>query len=110
MKTKIENVDLSLTTKRSSLPTRNPVAGRFRLSPELDTASFVEEDCTIIFGDAKSKRIMQGKGCSVWWNPEKRTYKACITMTTERASVNQAEWNFEDCLNFIKRRIINERD
>lgn len=110
MRSHIEKVDLSVTTKKNSLPTSKPVAGRFRLSPTLDEASFVEEDCIVIYGEAKSKRLMQGKSCSVWWNPEKRTYKVCVSMTTERPSVNQAEWSFEDCLNFIRRRIIYEKD
>ena len=79
MKTFIEKVDISITTKKNSLPTK-PVAGRFKIAPSCDIASFIEEDATIIFGESKSKRIMQGKHCAVYWDSKRERYRISISI------------------------------
>lgn len=107
MRTMIEKVDISITTKKNALPTMKPVAGRFRLSKGLDTASFVEdEDATVIVGVRNGRRIRQGKDCSVYWNPVKEEFRMHLTIGNDSRSIILAECNFEDCLNFIKRRIL----
>ena len=107
MRTLCKGVDISINTKKNALPTKSPVAGRFRIAPSCETASFVEEDAIVIYGDPKSKRLMRGNGCSVWYNPEKNTYKICVHVNPE-ASPARPEWAFEECMNFIKRRICHE--
>ena len=86
MKTLVEKVDISITTIKNTLPQEKPVAGKFRISENCETASFVEEDAVVIYGDPKSKRLMRGKGCSVWYNPEKKTYKICAGESRRIAS------------------------
>lgn len=105
MKTHLESVDLMVTTKKNSLPTSKPVAGRFRLSPEMDTASFVEEDAVVIIGEPKSKRVMHGRTCAVYWHPEKERYSIRIAINPKdpRAKLI-AELDFETCIDFIRRR------
>ena len=44
MKTLVEKVDISITTIKNTLPQEKPVAGKFRISENCETASFVEED------------------------------------------------------------------
>ncbi len=43
MKTLVEKVDISITTIKNTLPQEKPVAGKFRISENCETASFVEE-------------------------------------------------------------------
>ena len=106
MKAHIENVNLSVTTRKNALPTSKAVAGRFRLSPEMDTASFVEEEDTkVICGEPKTKRLMVGRGYSVRYNPEEGTFIVRVAMKGDPLSVTKAEWNFEECISYIKRKI-----
>ena len=106
MKTHIENVNLSVTTKKNALPTSKAVAGRFRLSPEMDTASFVEEESAKIFcGEPKTRRLMYGRGFSVRYAPEEETFIVRITMKSDLLAITNATWNFEECINYIKRKI-----
>ena len=103
----VEGVDISINTKKNALPTGKPVAGRFKIAPDCETASFVEEDAVVIYGDPKSKRLMRSKGCSVWFNAEKNMYKICVQVNPNDSPA-RAEWDFEECLNFIKRRLCHE--
>lgn len=106
MKAHIENVNLSVTTRKNALPTSKAVAGRFRLSPEMDTASFVEEEgLRVICGEPKTKRLMQGCGFSVRYAPEEETYIVRVTMKPDPLAIKIATWNFEECINYIKRKI-----
>ena len=107
MKTLVKKVDISITTIKNALPQEKPVAGKFQISEDCTAASFVEEDAIVIYGDPKSKRLMRGNGCSVWYNPEKNTYKICVHVNPE-VSPARPEWAFEECMNFIKRRICHE--
>ena len=107
MKATVEKVNLSLSTKGNSLPTSRAVAGRLRLTPDFEQASFVEENGTFICGEPKSRRVLKGKNCSVWYNPEKERY--VIRVCVEKDSTPfTATCDFEECLNFLKRRITNE--
>lgn len=106
MKTLVEKCDISITTIKNALPQEKPVAGKFRISEDCETASFVEEDAVVIYGDPKSKRLMRGKGCSVWYNPEKKMYKICVHVNPNESPA-RPEWAFEECMNFIKRRIFS---
>ena len=104
MKTFIEKVDISITTKKNSLPTK-PVAGRFKIAPSHGIASFIEEDATIIFGESKSKRIMQGKHCAVYWDSKKERYRISISIDpTQSGAFVLAECDYEDCVTCIKRK------
>lgn len=105
MKTIIEKVDISITTHRNALPIKKPVAGHFRISEDCTVASFHEEDATIIFGESKSKRIMHGKHCAVYWNPEKEKYRISISIDpTQSGAFVLAECDYEDCVKCIKRK------
>lgn len=110
MKTTIEKVDISITTKKNSLPTSKAVAGRFRLYEENTKATFVEEEsATVIYGESKSRRVLQGKTCSVWWNPEKERYTIRITVApSKKSSKLMAELDFETCISCIERRMAEE--
>lgn len=105
MKSIIEKVDISITTKRNALPIEKPVAGRFRISEDCTAASFHEEDATIIFGEPKSKRIMQGKHCAVYWNPEKGKYRISISIDPNQSGAFiLAECDYEDCVTCIRKK------
>ena len=107
MKSMIEKVDISITTKRNALPIEKPVAGRFRISEDCTMASFHEEDATIIFGEKKSERVMRGKHCAVYWDAEKKRYRISIIVDPSRPGFNVfAECDYEDCIQFIRRRVL----
>jgi len=107
MKTTIEKVDISITTKRNALPVSRPVAGKFRLGATLEKASFVEEeDAKVIIGGSNTERIRRGRDCSVYWNPVKEEFRMHLTIGNNSRSIILAECNFEDCIDFIKRRIL----
>lgn len=107
MKSIIEKVDISITTIKNALPQEKPIAGRFQLSDDCSAAVFKEEEnATVIIGESKSKRIMQGRRCAVYWNSEKERFKICISVPPTKAAVIAAECDFEDCLNYIKRRML----
>lgn len=106
MKAHIENVNLSVTTRKNALPTSKAVAGRFRLSPEMDTASFVEEEDTkVICGEPNTKRLMRGCGYSVRYDQKEEIYIVRVTMKPNPLAITNATWNFEECINYIKRKI-----
>ena len=108
MKTIIEKCDIHITTIKNALPQEKPVAGKFQISDDCTAAVFKEEpDAVVIIGEAKGKRIMRGKNFSVWWRPEEDRYKICVFVNNNAKSAILAESDLEECLNFIKGRIIN---
>ena len=110
MKAKLEGVTLHVTTKASSMPTSRPVAGNLKLSPDWEDASFVEDaKACVIYGDPKAKPLKRGRLCSVWWHPEKKQYKISLRIDPKESPMFP-EWAFEDCMNFIKRRIADGKD
>lgn len=108
MKTRIDKCDLTVTTKKNALPTRKPIAGRFKLSSDLGEASF-EEDANgiVIYGEPKSTCLFRRPRASVWWHPDKKEYKISIRVPKD-ALLPLVECDYEECINFIKRRKINE--
>ena len=105
METIVEGVDISITTIKNALPQEKPVVGKFLISEDCTAAVFKEEDATVIFGESKSKRIMQGKHCAVYWNPEKERYRISISIDpTQSGAFVLAECDYEDCVTCIKRR------
>ena len=108
MKSMIEKVDISITTKRNALPIEKPVAGRFRISEDCTMASFHEEDATIIFGEKKSERVMRGKRCAVYWDSKKKRYRISILVDPSMPGFNVfAECDYEDCIRFIRREVLS---
>ena len=106
MKTLVEKCDIHITTIKNALPVSKPVAGKFQLSDDCSAAVFKEEEnATVIIGDRKSRRIMQGPRCAVYWNTEKERFKICISVLPTRAATIVAECDFEECMNAISRRI-----
>ncbi len=87
MKTLVEKVDISITTIKNALPQEKP------------------ENATVIVGESKSKRIMQGRRCAVYWNPEKERFKICISVPPTKAAAVVAECDFEECMKVICRRM-----
>lgn len=109
MKTLVEKVDISITTIKNALPQEKPVAGKFQLSEDCSAAVFKEEEnATVIIGESKSKRIMQGRRCAVYWNSEKERFKICISVPPTKAAAVVAECDFEECMKTISRRIYHE--
>ena len=107
MEMTIKKVDLSITTKRNALPTSKPVAGKFHLGANLGKASFVEEEnATVIFGKSNTERLLRGENYSIHWNRKKKMYIVRLQVYPTPISLRDAEWNFEDCVDFIKRRIL----
>ena len=108
MKALVEKCDIHITTIKNALPQEKPVAGKFQISDDCSVATFKEEEnAHIIIGPSKSKRIMQGRRCAVYWNTEKEQFKICISVPPTRAAVIVAECDFEECLNAIKRRMLS---
>ncbi len=107
MKSYVEGVDISITTRRNALPISKPVVGWFRLSPQRDSASFVEDDAArVIFGEPKSHCVFRGRKCSVWWHPVKKEYKISVRLSPLESPC-EPEWAFEECMNRIKQFIAN---
>ena len=107
MKTFVEKCDIHITTIKNVLPQEKPVAGKFQLSDDCSVAVFKEEEnATVIIGESKSKRIMQGSRCAVYWNPVKERFRICISVSPVKSAIIAAECDFEDCLNAIKRRVL----
>lgn len=106
MRTRIENVDVHITTLANSLPTSKPAFGRFRVLPEQHVASFIEEESKVVIcGEPKSRRLLQGKGYSVWYNEEKNQYKVRITLKpSDLTAAMMAQCDFEECINFIEKK------
>lgn len=109
MKTLVEKCDIHITTIKNALPQEKPVAGKFQISDDCTVAVFKEEEnATVIIGESKSKRIMQGQRCAVYWNSEKERFKICISVPPTRGAAVVAECDFEECMKAIMRRINNE--
>ena len=105
----VKKVDISITTIKNALPQEKPVAGKFQISEDCTAAVFKEEEnATVIIGESKSKRIMQGTRCAVYWNPEKERFKICISVPPTKAAAVVAECDFEECMKVICRRICHE--
>ena len=105
MKTKLEKVDLSITTIKNSIPTSKPVTGRMRVSADMESASFVETDGKVILGEGKCVRVYRGQNCSVWHDAEKDEYRIRVTLKkVDNQSTMMAQCDFEECMNFIIRR------
>ncbi|MBR6032992.1 MAG: hypothetical protein IKP36_13720 [Bacteroidaceae bacterium] len=111
MKTTYEGVSLSVTTKKNATPEGKLLAGRLNVHKNAEKADFTEEEgAVVIYGEPKSKRIMQGRTCAVYWNPEKKQYLVRIRIDTGRKDPKLiAELDFEECMNFIGRRMANEK-
>lgn len=106
MKTFVEKCDIHITTIKNVLPQAKPVAGKFQLSDDCSAAMFKEEEnATVIIGDRKSRRIMQGPRCAVYWNTEKKRFKICISVPPTMSAATVAECDFEECMKAISRRI-----
>lgn len=106
MRTMIEKVDLSVTTLKNALPTAKPVAGKFRLSQDLGTASFVEEEgASVIYGEPKSHTLMRDTSCSVKWDSKREEYIVRVRVKPSLRAAMRGDWDCEKCMNFIKRRI-----
>ncbi len=106
----IEKVDVSVTTRMNSLPTSKAALGRFRLSEGLDAASFEETGVAELLGESRSRRVFRKENASIWWNADKRRYRVCISVSCDPLSAMQGEWDAEECMNILRRRISNGTD
>ena len=105
MKTIIESCELTISHRRN-MSEGKPLAGRIYVNGEDGKADFTEsENATVIFGEPKSRRVLQGKSCSVWWNPEKERYTIRISMSPNMSSVLLSECDYEECITYIKSQI-----
>ncbi len=105
MRAHLEKVNIHITTIKNSLPTSKPAFGRFRVQPDHSEASFIEENGKVISGEGKSVRLLKGKNYSVWYDTERERYKIRIVVEpSERGADMMAACDFEECLNYIKRR------
>jgi len=106
MRTTIESVDVSVTTKKNALPTSKPLHGRFHLSPDFEKASFEEEEGeAVFFGERKSRRVFRGRNCAVHYNAEENKFIIRVQVLANRPSLEAALLDCEECLNFIDRRL-----
>ena len=107
MRTIYEEITLSVDTKKNAVPNGKLMAGRLSVDENGFEANFEEEEGAVaVFKERNAKRIMRGKNCSVWWNPVDEVYKVHLTINPEeKMCLSKAEWNAEDCINFIKRRM-----
>ena len=105
MKTNLEKVDLSITTIKNSIPTSKAITGRMRVSADMESASFVEEEGKVILSEGKCSRVYRGQNCSVWYDAEKDEYRIRVTLKkVDNQSTMMATCDFEECLNYIIRR------
>ena len=62
-------------------------------------------DVKVISGEGKSVRLLKGKNYSVWYDTERERYKIRIVVEPSgRGADMMATCDFEECLNYIKRR------
>lgn len=105
METIVEGVDISITTIKNELPQQKPVAGKFIISKDCSVAVFKEEEnATVIIGERQSKRIMQGKGFNLSFNPEKNIYRITLSVDADKPDWNTAVVNFTNCWACIEER------
>lgn len=108
MKTTLEGVALSVTTKNNRLPEKKPAVGRLLVEAMEGRASFEEEeDARIISGEPKGVRVMRGRNAAVYWRPEENRFKISVFVSKEKSQVLDAELATEECFSFIKQAIIN---
>ncbi len=108
MKTTLEGVILSVTTRKNALPEKKPAVGRLLVAAQEGRASFEEdEDARIVSGDPKGVRVMRGRNAAVYWRPEEDRFKICVFVSKEKSKVLDAELATEECFSFIKQAIIN---
>ncbi len=106
-RTIIEGTTLIIDRKTKVTPYGKVMAGRLDVDDEGEINHFKEEDdAKIIFGLQKSKPVMRGNMCSVWWNPEKQRYTIRIQVDPKQEPLFPRN-RFEDCMNFLGRRIKN---
>ena len=107
MKTIIQSCELTISHRRKYLAEDKPLAGRILVN-DLDNgkATFDEwEGATVICGEPKSRRVLQGKTCSVWWNPEKERYTIRISVAPNMDAAMLSECDYEECIAYVKRKI-----
>ena len=102
MRTVYEEITLSVDTKKNAVPNGKLMAGRLSVDENGFEANFKEEEGSVaVFKERSAKRIMRGKNCSV-----DEVYKVHLTINPEeKMCLSKAEWNAEECMNFIKRRM-----
>lgn len=112
MKTVYEKVELSVTTKKNATPEGKLLAGRLSIHKDAEKADFTEEEgCKVILGEPKSKRVFQGKSCSVWWRPEDRCYVIRVLIRENNPTAKmEAQCDFEECLAHVQRKIIEKKE
>ena len=102
MKSRIENILLTLVTQKNSLPTKQPIIGSIKLSRDHTKAEFNEIP---FFGKRKTFTMHSHPLGSVSLNTETDKYRIIINV-----DVNKKDWtlnvedSFYDCMNYLARR------
>ncbi len=108
MRTIYHKIALSVDTRKNVAPNGKLMAGKLSVDEEGEKANFKEEEgASVIYGEAHTKRLMRGKNCSVHWHDEKKKYLIRIYVDPN-VSPAQPEWDFEECMNFIRRKILSQ--
>ena len=109
MRTIYHEITLSVDTRKNVAPNGKLMAGRLSVDEDGEKANFKEEQGEVaVFKERSAKRIMRGKNCSVWWSPVDEKYKIHLTIDPEeKMCLSKAEWNAEECLNFVSRKMFN---
>ena len=102
MKSRIENILLTLVTQKNSLPTKQSIIGSIKLSRDHTKAEFNEIP---FFGKRKTFTMFHRQSGSVSLNTETDKYRIIINV-----DVKNKEWplyvedSFYDCMNYLARR------
>ena len=102
MKSRIENIQLTLVTQKNSLPTNRSIIGSIKLSSDLTEAEFNEIP---FFGKRKTFTMFHRQSASVSLNTETDKYRIIINV-----DVKNKDWplcvedSFFDCMNYLARR------
>ena len=103
--TVIEGCKLKVQSNGYPSPNK-PIVGNLTVSGEEAKASFIEDDTAkVIIGERKSRQVLRGKYCSVWYHPEKKRYTVRVSVELTKSGIIDGELDAEICFNYLKRQL-----
>jgi len=105
MKTIIENICLSVETKKNSLSGGEELLGSIRISEDQTVARFREENVFQCFGPRKRIPLYRRRECSVTLNTETQKYRISVYIDPKEIHWPAlADEAFYRCMNWLAER------
>jgi hypothetical protein len=105
MKTRFENIQLTLVSEKNSLPINNKIFGSIKVNEDLTEAKFDEIPFFQISGKRKTFTMHHHPLGTVSLNTETDKYRIIINVDiNKRGWTKDAENSFIDCLMYLSKR------